>query len=571
MEAEIYSVYQYVLNKKVLPSMRSLQFGGKPIEIQNSRIYNCSFVHINDWRVFGEAMLLLLQGVGVGYSVQKHHVDSLPEIHTPTKNRKYLIEDSITGWALSIEMLIKSYMRGKPAPIFDYREIRPKGAELITAGGKAPGPEPLKDCHHNIRKILDRAISERGEGIKLKTLECHDILCYIANAVLAGGIRRSACIAIFSPDDEDMITCKYGNWYELNEQRARSNNSMLIKRDSISQQEFMELWKKVEMSGTGEPAIIWTNNLEYGYNPCVEASLEDCTFCNLTTVNVSDVEDENDFIERCKAASFIGTLQSSYTDFHFLRDKWRHNCEKKPLLGVSMTGIASNKLIWNLESGSKAVVDENIRVAKLINVKPALRTTCVKPEGTVSCVVGSSSGIHAWHNDYYIRRIRLGKDEALYKYLVDVVPNLVVDDVMNSKQAIMEFPIKAPKDATLRYESPIDLLNRVKRINQEWIRHGHIEGDNTHNSSCTVSIKNDEWETIGNWLWDNKEYYNGLSVLPFDGGHYYQTPFEDCTKEEYESRISQLKMIDLTNVIEDNNNVTFVSESACAGGACELK
>jgi len=263
--------------KKVLPSMRALQFAGVAAEVNNARIYNCCFLPMDDYRSFSETMFLLLGGTGVGYSVQKHHVEQLPVITKPGKKKTYLIEDSIMGWADAVKVLFKAYMEGKFLPVYDFRAIRHKGARLVTAGGKAPGPEPLKLCLTHIQAILDR----KQEGERLTTLECHDILCHIANSVLAGGIRRSAMIALFSHDDEEMITCKYGNWWETNEQRGRANNSAVLERGSVGEEEFQALWKRIEASGSGEPGIYWTNNKDWGTNPCCEIGLRPYQFCNL--------------------------------------------------------------------------------------------------------------------------------------------------------------------------------------------------------------------------------------------------------------------------------------------------
>ena len=265
--------------------MRALQFAGIAMEVNNARGYNCCFLPVDSYHAFSEAMFLLLGGTGVGYSVQLHHVEKLPAIKKPVKSRHYLIEDSIMGWADAIKMLMKAYLKEGSLPKFDFRAIREKGARLVTAGGKAPGPEPLKECLFQIQKILDRKQDEE----KLSPLECHDIMCHIANSVLAGGIRRSAMISLFSHNDEEMITCKYGNWWELNEQRGRANNSAVLKRGEIEKEEFDSLWKRIEASGSGEPGIYWTNDLDWGTNPCCEIALRPFQFCNLCEVNVSNI------------------------------------------------------------------------------------------------------------------------------------------------------------------------------------------------------------------------------------------------------------------------------------------
>jgi len=887
---EINEAYRYVYERKILPSMRAMQFSGRPIDLMPSRQYNCSYMAVNHPAVFSEAMFLLLGGTGVGYSVQRHHVEKLPAIKKPSKGktRRYVIDDSITGWSDAIKMLMKAYFFGKPEPRFDYSDIRQKGAELITSGGKAPGPQPLKDCIHHIKGILD----SKEDGEQLSTLEVHDIICHIADAVLAGGIRRAACISLFDLDDEDMLTCKFGNWWELNPQRGRANNSVLIIRHKITDDEFYKLWKKIQMSGSGEPGFVFSNDKEYGVNPCcfsgdmklqtefgnktfselalldkikiynkngilhngkvwktgeketiiltntlgetiectpehrfmttegetVEAkflknlrimpyldirnhndkfvqygyiqgdgatgrldsfahkgleiyigkkdkdiadlfniefninktnyytrgfnetlrylefntselpfrslpetfntwskenqlsflrgmysangsiitnkrisykttckklvdqlkqffdsigiityittnkskavtfnsgtytckesydlnitqynsirkfakligfvheyknnslkellvqrspyiikiqtgsiksvydfNIQDDThwgivngyiahnceialkseqFCNLSEANISDVTTQEELNNRVKAAATIGTLQSSYTDFHYLRDSWKKNTEKDALLGVSLTGVASGTFKdLDLSEAAEVVNKQNEKIAKLIGINKSSRTTCLKPSGTASLVFGCSSGIHAYHDQFYIRRMRIGKDEAIYTYLKENCPNLIVDDLMNNKQGIIEIPVKAPDNAILRTESPLDLLERIKHFSEKWVKSGFRRGENNHNVSATVSIKDDEWEVVGKWMWENRNSYNGLSVLPYFGGSYVQAPFESIDKDEYERRLKDLVQIDLSKVIEDRDNTNLTGEIACSGGKCEI-
>ena len=345
---EIYRVYsKYVLPKKVFPSMRSLQFGGSAIEKTPSRIFNCSYEPMDHIDAFGEAMFLLLGGTGLGVSVQQHHVDKLPDLVGPKRNRhkRFLVGDSIEGWADAIKVLMESYLKGKMSVNFDYSDIRAKGSYLVTAGGRAPGPQPLKDAIHNITKVLESAIDERGVGTKLKPIEVFDIVCHIADAVLAGGIRRAAIITLFSAKDAEMMSAKSGNWWELNPQRGRSNNSVVLIRHKVDRATFDNVWEHTEKSGAGEPGIIMSNDKDWGINPCAEISLRANSFCNLTTVDVSDVESQEDLNNRVKAATFLGTLQAGYTDFHYLRDIWKTTTEEDSLLGVSMTGIASGEVL----------------------------------------------------------------------------------------------------------------------------------------------------------------------------------------------------------------------------------
>lgn len=635
LKKEILEIYtDYVLPKKVLPSMRSIQFAGKPIKINPARIYNCAYLPIDDWRAFSETMFLLLGGTGVGYSVQKHHIERLPEIHKPKKKKRYLIGDSIEGWADAVKVLMKAYLSNGALPIFDFSDIRPKGARLITAGGKAPGPDPLKECLILMKDLLDR----KSDGSKLTPFEAHILICLIADAVLAGGIRRAALIALFSFDDDEMLTCKsssikieklisaehpkytdkdglksdtsklvlnfiqngveYKNitiykdeksglfhdmeqykstgtfgWWVANPQLGRANNSAVALRHRINKRDFNSLWKKIKDSHSGEPGIYFSNDMEWGTNPCVEIALRPFQFCNLVEINGNDIENQEDFNNRARVASFIATLQASYTEFHYLRDVWQKTTEKDALLGVGITGIGGGKLDKiNLTEGAEVVKQENQRVAKLIGINPASRTTCVKPSGTSSLVLGTSSGVHSWHDEYYIRRIRVGKNEAIYSYLKKNHPELLEDDLFKPDiQAVISVPQKAPYGAILRNaETAMQLLERVKRFNLEWVKPGHVNGHNTHNVSCTVSIKDDDWDEVGKWMWDNRDTFNGLSILPYNGGTYKQAPFETISKTKYYDTMKILHEIDLSKVIEGSDETDLKGELACSGNSCEI-
>jgi ribonucleoside-triphosphate reductase len=567
---DIEAAYQLVYEKKILPSMRSMQFGGKPIEVAPNRIYNCAFAPIDDWRVFSEIMFLLLGGTGVGYSVQKHHVEKLPAINKPNskRTRRFLVNDSIEGWADAVKALVRSYFQGSSKLRFDYSDIRPKGARLVTSGGKAPGPQPLKECLVKLQGMFEH----KENGDKLSTIEVHDMICHIADAVLAGGIRRAALISLFSADDKEMISAKTGNWWENNPQRGRANNSVVLLRHRITKEFFQDLWERVKESGSGEPGFYFSNDKDWGTNPCCEIALRPYQFCNLTEVNVSDVTSQGELNHRVKAAAFIGTLQAGYTDFHYLRDIWRRTTEKEALIGVSMTGIASGAVLnLNTTEAAEVVKIENERVAKAIGVNPAARTTTVKPAGTTSLTVGTSSGIHAWHNDYYIRRLRVGKNEAIYSYLSIFHPDMIEDEYFRPHDtAVISVPQKAPEGAIMRTESALQLLKRVAKVSSEWVKPGTRNGQNTHNVSATISIKEAEWADIGEWMWDNREVYNGLSVLPFSDHTYKQAPFEDCSKETYEALLSTLEEVDLTKVVEIDDNTDLSGELACSGGACEI-
>ena len=569
LKEDIEEVYKLVYNKKVLPSMRSLQFAGKPIEINNARIFNCSYLPIEDYRAFSETMFLLLSGCGVGYSVQKHHIEKLPEIKIPTKTRRFLVGDSIEGWADAVKVLCKSYFGiSNSRPKFDFRDIRPKGAELITVGGKAPGPEPLKECLFQIQKVLDR----KKDGEQLSPIEAHDIICYIADAVLSGGIRRAALISLFDLHDVEMLSSKYGKWYEKNPQRGRANNSAVVIRSKVKKKDFFTLWEKISASTSGEPGVYFSNDKDWGTNPCCEIALRPYQFCNLTEVNVSNIESQEDLNKRVRAAAFLGTLQASYTDFHYLRDIWNKTTERDALLGVGMTGICSGEIFkYDLKEAAQEAKDTNKEMAKILGIKNAARVTTVKPSGTSSLVLGTSSGIHAWHNDFYIRRMRVGKNESLYQHLISNHPKLVEDDFFKPHlQAVVSIPQKAPEGAILRNESALDLLERTKKFNMEWVKEGHRKGDNTNNVSATVSIKPNEWEKVGNWMWENKNTFNGLAVLPYDNGSYTQAPFEDINEDLYNKMVKYLTRINLTAIKEETDETDLKGQVACAGGACEI-
>ena len=573
LKDNIDEAYKLVYDKKVLPSMRSLQFGGKSIEISPNRIYNCAYLPIDSVYAFSETMFLLLGGTGVGYSVQNHHVNKLPSISKPhvKRTKRFLIGDSIEGWADAIKALMKSYMGDSRSSNiqFDYSDIRAKGAQLVTSGGKAPGPQPLKECIFKITGILD----SKSDGESLTTLETHDIICHIADSVLAGGIRRAALISLFSAEDDQMISCKSSNWWESNPQRGRANNSAVLMRHKVTEAFFMNLWKRVELSNAGEPGIYLNNDKDWGTNPCCEIALRPFQFCNLCEVNASNIESQEDLNNRVKHAALIGTLQAGYTEFHYLRSIWRETTEKDALIGVSMTGIGSGVVLnYNMSEAAEVVKKENSRIAKLIGINPAARATTVKPAGTTSLALGTSSGIHAWHNDYYIRRIRVGKNESMYKYLANNHPELIEDEYFRPHDtAVISIPQKAPKGSILRDESPFDLFERIKKVAQEWVVPGHRKGSNTHNVSATVSLKANEWDKAGKWMWENRNHYNGLSVLPYDGGTYTQAPFEDITEQEYNDRLKHLVNVNLTNIIEVEDETDLAGEIACGADGCEIK
>jgi ribonucleoside-diphosphate reductase alpha chain len=479
---------------------------------------------------------------------------------------------------------MKSYFGiTKTKPRFDFSDIRAKGERLITAGGKAPGPEPLKRCLFEIEQILER----KENGDKLTSIEVHDIVCFIADCVLAGGIRRAALISLFSVGDDDVKYAKFGPWWEQNAQRGRANNSGVFLRDRVTKNYFKDYWKTIKDSQSGEPGFYFTSDPNYLTNPCAEISLRPYQFCNLTEINTGNLLKLNnqnqekarqDFFDRARAASFFGTLQAGFTDFHYLRDVWKRNTEKDALIGVGMTGICNGDVLILREKysdllteGAKVVRKENKRVASEIGINKAARTTTVKPSGTTSAVLGTSSGIHAWHSKYYIRNMQTKVGSDLYNYFTENHPELIKVMDLDPTSAVIGIPQEAPSNAILREsESAIDMLERVRMFNIEWVKEGHRRGPNTNNVSATVSIKENEWEEVGDWMWEYRNTYNGLSVLPYDGGTYKDAPFQECTEEQYLKKLKYLDDIDLTKIVEELDNTNLSGEIACAGGACDI-
>lgn len=569
LSSDITKAYTHVHNLKVMPSMRALQFSGEAITKNHARQYNCSFTNVDNVRVFGEVLYLLLSGVGVGFSVQKSHIKNLPKVKQPKESGFFLVQDSIMGWAQAIDHLMEAYFYGRVKPRFDFGDIRPKGSYLVTTGAKAPGPEPLKKMLEMVEERLKLAI-----GRQLRPIELHDIICIISDAVLAGGIRRAALISLFDRTDTEMLKSKSGDWWNNAPWRARANNSAVLPRNEVTKEEFFEIFKICQESGSGEPGFSWTSNTDWGFNPCHEIALNSNQFCNLTTISQTDIKNEKDFLNRVYQATLIGTLQASYTDFDYLRPTWQVATEKEALLGVSFTGIADSRSIVNaemLKKASQLVLDVNEKYAKKLGINMAARTTTIKPEGTSSCVLGSSSGIHARHSQYYIRRIRMNKDDSLAVYLKNTIPELVEDDVFSSTGVVVSIPQESPEGAIIREnETALTLLNRTLFYSRNWVNPGHRTGDNKHNVSVTISVKDNEWEELRNQMWDYRDLYSGISLLPYDGGSYQQAPFEDINKEKYDEMSKLVKEIDLKQVKEETDNTARVETVACSGGACEI-
>ena len=570
LSRDIVKAYQKVYEHKVMPSMRALQFGGEAILKNNIRSYNCSFLHIDDVRSFGETLFLLLSGTGVGFSCQRRHINKLPTLQMPREEGVFFVHDSINGWAQALDMLVDAYFYGRMRPVFDYTLVRAKGSYLVTTGAKAPGPAPLKLMLDTVEAKLKLAL-----GRRLRSIEIHDIICIIADCVLSGGIRRAALISLFDRTDEEMLKSKHGTWWEKHPYRARANNTAVMPRDAVSKEQFKHIYDMCVDSNAGEPGFFWTNDANLGTNPCAEISLNSNQFCNLTTINQTGVKDKKDWLNRVYAATLLGTLQAAYTDFPYMRQVWKQTTEQEALLGVSCTGIAdaSGQISaeW-LREGAILAKEVNDKYAKKLSINPAARITTIKPEGTASCVLGSSSGIHARHADYYLRRVRMNKDDALALYLKNTIPELVEDDQFSPNGVVITIPQESPDGAIVRdLDSAKQLFERTIFYHDHWIKPGHNSGENTHNVSVTISYKKEETDELFNLLWDNKNSYTAISLLPFSDHNYIQAPFETCTKETFDKYNAMVKDIDLTKVMEVNDNTNRVEQLACTGSnGCEV-
>ena len=546
----INKAYEAMRKKRILGSQRALQFGGSPIFKHNARIYNCIASYTDRVRFFQECMYLLLCGCGTGFSVQKHHIDKLPNLLKQKEGqKKFIIEDSIEGWSDAVGVLVSSYFKGcKLFPeyngknvVFDYTQIRPAGAYLKSNGGKAPGPEPLKKALGHIKKVLDKAMIHK----KLKPIEAYDIVMYSADAVISGGVRRSATICLFSADDEEMAKAKTGSWFIDNPQRGRSNNSALLLRNETTKEQFAELMQSVKEFG--EPGFVWSDSTELIVNPCVEIGMwpvDETTgesgwqACNLSTINCAKVKTEQDFYEACENAAIIGTLQAGFAKFPYLGKASENIISREALLGVSMTGIMEQHEICLdpkiQKKGAEIVKKTNERIAKLIGINKAARTTCVKPEGTSSCILGTSSGIHPHHAKRYIRRVQANKMEPIYQYFKTINPRACAESVWsnNDSDDVVAFCVEVPDGSKTKNQvDAIGLLEYVKSTQQSWVMNGTnpeqcTQKWLTHNVSNTINVKPDEWDAVTDFIYKNRQYFCGVSLLPIAGDKdYAQAPF----------------------------------------------
>jgi len=543
--------YDMMLKKKGLGSQRALQFGGDPIFKHNARMFNCTVSFADRLRFFQECMYMLLCGCGVGFSVQRKHINKLPNLLNSKSGKvKYTIPDEIEGWSDAVGILISSYFdaetefpdyKGKEVE-FVFDKIRKKGTR-ISGGGKAPGPEPLKKALEKIKDILDKAMI-RGDN-RVKSIEVYDIVMHFADAVISGGVRRSATICVFSPDDEEMAKAKTGNWFIENPQRGRSNNSALLLRDKTTPEQFAELMKSVKEFG--EPGFVWSDSTELIVNPCVEigmypvdveTGLSGWQGCNLSTINCSKVNTPEDFYDACEAAAIIGTLQAGFTSFPYLGEVSERIFRRESLLGVSGTGwLEKPEICLNPEvqqRGAEIVKETNAATANTIGIPVAARTTCVKPEGSSSCVLGTASGIHPHHAKRYIRRVQANKAENVYKHFKNVNPRACEESVWSANKTddVISFCVEVPDGSKTKNQvCASSLLEIVKGTQQNWV----IPGTNlnlctqpwlNHNVSNTINVQEDEWECVEEFIYNNRKYFCGISLLPATGDKDYpQAPF----------------------------------------------
>lgn len=569
--------YSFVYDKKVLPSMRNLQFAGAAIEKNHARMYNCWYAPISDDRTISDMVFLLLSGGGCGYSVRKRHVSQLPAINKPDQENVvvHVVEDTIEGWAEAVRIRLHNYWYGGPKIEFDWSLIRPRGSLLKTSGGRAPGPEKIRES----LKLMDDLLKQTVDGEKLSSLEVHKLVCMAASAVKAGGIRRSALICLFDYDDDEMTNCKTGNWYEHSLYLENSNNSACFedKDEAVAIAKFRKFWAKASVTRSGDPGFVKAGKND-GWNPCVEVNLNPNQACNLTELNGRLIKTQEDLNRFAQAAAIIGTCQAWFTKFHYISPKWQEATEKEALIGVGITGITDGEVL-NLDLGEAAniVKNTNAEMADLLGINHSARCTVIKPSGTTSCIFGCASGIHDWHYRCFVRHVGLSKDTVLYKFLAEKVPGLVVDNVMKPGEAFIAYPVKIDSHIPVAGDlSPIQFLDRVKDVQKRWVLSGTRYGELRNNVSSTVTIGDDQWDDVRDWICDNWSSVSALSWTPkFETSPemkamYPQPPFMVITEKEYHDRLSKLNDFDLRELIEIDDQTALQGEAACAGGACEV-
>ena len=574
-EKTINKIRKYMTEFTVMPSMRFLWAAGSAAKKDNTCIYNCSFAKINSVDAFAECLYILMCGTGFGFSVEQEEVSKLPaipEIRSGQALGRVTIQDSKPGWADSVKTLMQSLYDGQNI-YFDYSEIRPEGARLMTMGGRASGPQPLIKLHDFIRETMHNA-----QGRQLTSLECHDICNQIAEIVVVGGVRRSSQISLSDLHDKDMRHAK--EWpYPI--KRAMANNSAIY-REKPSAAEFLKEWASLALSGTGERGIF---NLEaaqnkapprryapliQGTNPCGEIMLRDMQFCNLSEVVVRADDDLDTLLDKVETATWLGIIQSSFTHFPYLRKEWKKNCDVEALLGVSLTGQMDNPSVLSSDALS-ALKSRVLRISRkassILGTKMPAATTCVKPSGTVSQLVDSASGVHPRYSQYYIRRYRISANDPLFTMMKEVGVPCNPENGQNEKNAntwVLEFPVKSPDGCITRKDvTALDQLKHYKNLQHNWCE---------HNASMTVYVRDDEWFEVGNWVYQNWEIINGVSFLPYDGGHYKLAPYEEIDVHSYERLIKDLPVIDYNKLskYEFEDNTQGKQEIACSGDKCDI-
>jgi len=567
-----------IYNHEVMPSMRAMMTAGKSADRDNTCVYNCSYLPVDDPKSFDEAMFILLCGTGVGFSVESSNINKLPEVPDTLFDSEHTIavHDSKEGWAKALRLLLAHLWAGE-IPKWDMSKIRPAGARLKTFGGRASGPDPLIDLFNFVVATFKHA-----KGRKLNSLECHDIMCKIGEVVVVGGVRRSAMISLSDLDDERIRHAKAGPWWDTAPHRALANNSAVY-NETPTVGKFMEEWLSLYNSHSGERGIFNREaakktvskfghrdpNFEFGTNPCSEIILRPYQFCNLTEVVIRHDDTKKSLERKVILATILGTIQSTFTKFPYLRKVWQKNTEEERLLGVSLTGIFDNTLMTTQGDKLNGILNELRDVARATNkiwaeklgIPTSAAITCVKPSGTVSQLVDSASGIHPRHSKFYIRRVRGDKKDPLTTFLVEQgVPS--EDCVYKPTQTtVFSFPQKAPDGLTRSDVTPINHLELWLTYQREWCE---------HKPSVTISVEEKDWPSVGAWTWDHFDQISGVSYLPYDGGTYRQAPYEECTEAEYKELKAKMPVIDWTKFQEITDNVEGAQMLACVSGVCEI-
>lgn len=575
-------VREAILNHRIMPSMRALMTAGPALERDHIAAYNCSFIAVDSPRAFDEAMYILMNGTGVGFSVEQKYVSTLPVISESffQTNTTIVVDDSKLGWAKAYKELIALLYQGQ-IPNWDTSRVRPSGARLKTFGGRASGPEPLVDLFKFTIETFKMAA-----GRKLKSIEAHDIMCKVGEVVVVGGVRRSALISLSNLDDFEMAKAKSGQWWEADPQRALANNSAVYNSKPNTAQ-FLREWRNLYESKSGERGIYnidsvrkhidkfgrRDSSLVGGTNPCGEILLRPNEFCNLTEVVIEAIDTRDTLLEKVRLATILGTWQSTLTNFKYIRKSWRDNCEEERLLGVSLTGIYGNKITSTNGKALESLLDEmrhlsvsvNDKEAKSLNINPSVSITCVKPSGTVSQLTGVSSGIHPWYSEYYLRSVRADNKDPMTQFLKDSGIPFEADVMKPDATTVFYFPIKAPKNAILTKDlTAIDHLEMWKTYRTHWTE---------HNPSVTINVQEDEWMSVGAWVFDNFDSIGGISFLPATEHSYKQAPYQEVSKEEYENWLEKVPSTirwDMLSLYETTDGTTGSQELSCVAGACEI-